>query len=122
MHDAVPIVKLIRRWRIITGVLGYCGLASGLISGSVYVWPNIPRIPRPASGNIFPVNMHGTTIYWSEVELLTHRWLACLAGVLIVAAFGTDRLVRSLETRSQAESIRKQLGNQGDRSASGEER
>jgi hypothetical protein len=54
-------------------VIAYISLASVLISCSVWFWPNLPRAPKPESGNIFPMNMHGTTIYWTQNEVWVHR-------------------------------------------------
>jgi hypothetical protein len=60
----------------------------------VYYLPNLPHTPRPSTGNIYPIQNHGTVIYWNEKELWVNHALelafACfgLAALFVGARLG----------------------------------
>jgi len=62
-----------------------CNLAAAL----VYYLLDLPRVPRPDLGNIYPIRNHYTVIYWTQTELWAHR----LLSVLAVSFFGIALLI-----------------------------
>lgn len=56
-------------------------------SVSLYYLPDLPRVPRPDLGSIYPVQNHYTIIYWNKTQLRLHRALSVVAISLFSLAF-----------------------------------
>jgi len=80
-----------RSWRyIIGGVLAWAALASFLAAMSFYFVPHLA--PDPEHGRTYFLNNHGTRVYLTRTEYLTHGGLQLLAVALFMVAAGLDAL------------------------------
>jgi hypothetical protein len=61
---------------------------SGVLGISMYWWPNIPSVPRPAEGRIYPLNNHAhctcmnarKVFLKTNADLLSHNYDADFLG------------------------------------------
>ena len=53
----------------------------------MYYVPEHPQTARPASSDIYPKQLHGTTVYWNKTEVIVYRTLSILAVSFYIASF-----------------------------------
>ena len=106
--------RAVKRLRIASAAFAVIGWIFTMCSVSVWFWPNIPTQPRPETGHVFPMNMHGTPVYWTRTEVGVHNWLGWPGISLFFVGVLLNKRVDALKKRSELESIRRQFDG-GDR-------
>jgi hypothetical protein len=96
-----------RRLKIVSALFGVVGWITVMVAVSVWYWPNVTTVPRPESGNLFPANMHGTPVYFTQTEAWINDWLGWIGGALFFVGVLFDRQLASLRKRSELESLRR---------------
>jgi hypothetical protein len=89
MSDTSFIKRSPKRWIFVARLLMILGLLCFLGSTLFYDLLDLPRTPRPSTGNVYPVRNHRTVIYWTEAEVrgsreLTLAAVSCWIGALFI--------------------------------------
>lgn len=69
----------LREWTIIGRCLLILAVIFTVAGACMYYIPAHPQTAQPSSGNIYPKELHGTTIYWKRSEVIAHEILSALA-------------------------------------------
>ena len=70
---------------VVLMLLGIASLSTSFEVASLYGRTR-PRTPHEATGNVFPLNVHGTVVYLTRGEELLQFW--SFAGGMLVAIAG----------------------------------
>jgi hypothetical protein len=83
-----------RLWSAVGRSFMILGILCNLAAVFLYYLPGLPNLPRPSTGNVYPIQNHSTVAYWTEAELWTNRALTaafvffCGFALFIAARLG----------------------------------
>jgi hypothetical protein len=104
-----PLSGSMKRLRIASAIFASIGWSAGMVAVSVWYWPNVTTVPRPESGNLFPANMHGTPVYFTQTELWIKDWLGWIGITLFFVGVLLDRHLAAMRKRAELESLRMRI-------------
>lgn len=65
------------------------GVILTLVAAGMYYVPAHPQAPEPATGSIYPKELHGTVVYWKKAEVIAHR----IISISAISSFGAGFLI-----------------------------
>jgi hypothetical protein len=93
-------------WKVLSIALFATGIGCGLISFSMYAWPNIPSSPRPAEGRIYPLNNHGHSTYMNRSEYLLRQAVWAIFPICLLGYATIWHFVDPFDQKKQPRALR----------------